>query len=423
VLRILSAIILFVTSGVQAEDRLDQAIREFRSGLPERATFNLTVAEHSLLPDRVVDAARLRAFLHLYNGRLPEAAVQIRIYLAAKADPFLNLVLARILLDSRDFPGALEQYRAAASANHSRDDSSRLDLLPVYCGEVEPLPPFEMFRKTDRLDELWSAKLTLLERSSAGFQAMVLASRFGSPFRAQTTSLSIQKMPLISALLSAPADSSTHAACAAGLSRMEETVRAKLNAGSTQATIGQLRELSERKHILLRNRVFLMNDIASHILLGRYLNLAGKKLEAVIVFRAALRIQTDRLDFYHLDEHDTIANLLGLAGLLRDSAAAYGALDRKADQTVLTQIATEIESSAMRIDSLDLLEGLRARIFLLAGQNLHSSEALYLLRRLDPKRETTYLQKLVDRDSKLGESELLDVYSPIYLSSPPAEKK
>lgn len=405
-----------------AQDRLDQAIRLYEEGLIARAQFDLTVALETLKPERQLDAGRLKAFLALSQGRLRDARQELAFNVATRPDPFLSYILARIYLSERDFSRARDQYKLAGLATsgpggnaNGRNPASDLlrALAPIDCGESASLDlPFEIFRRHENSGTLWRAKMDHASEVKARTQAMILAARFGGDVSGATPlKEAFVESPVLFDLIKNPRDQTNFARCAANLGERETQARERVRTGSSDSFRESLLLAQERKTELLRNRVFLFNDSASHILLGRYLAFLGKKQEALHVFRAAIRVQLKSISFFP-DEHTTVGTFASFAALLRDLAAVYSTLDRDQDAIVLKQIAAELEGTDF--EDARKLTALRQQLFLLAGQNLRCTETLWLLIKLDPGRAASYRAKLRERDEKFNSSELLEVFRPIY---------
>ncbi|MCE9596639.1 MAG: hypothetical protein K8S54_01595 [Spirochaetia bacterium] len=420
--RNLSAIILFMSTGLMAQDRLDRAIQLYEEGLVARSQFDLTVALENLKPERQLDAGRLKAFLALAQGRIRDARQELAFNVAARPDPFLSYVLARIYLNERDFVRARDQYRLAANpdpatklnTNESEIPEALLQAFaPIDCGESPIIEqPFEIFRRHENSGVLWRAKMNSTSRSQAATQATILSRRFGGVGPAVPPwKESFAKVPLVFGILKDPSDETTFGRCSVNLGEREKAVRDRLRAGSADKGKDDLLQIQERKAELLRNRVFLFNDIASHIYLGRYLAFLGRRQESLHVFRAAIKLQLKGLTFFP-NEHDTVSTYASFAALLRDLAAVYSSLDRDQDAIVLKQISTELEGG--NYQDAKKMTALRQQLFLLAGQNMRCTETLWLLMKLDPNRQATYRARLSDRDEKFSNVELLEVFRPIY---------
>jgi hypothetical protein len=114
-----------------------------------------------------------------------------------------------------------------------------------------------------------------------------------------------------------------------------------------------------------------------------------------------------------VDEHESVeSRMLVFAATMRDMAALYGLLGRLADRSVLDQMADAIES--VRPVTPAQAEGLKATLFKIAGQNLRNREALEVLFLVDSPKSDFYRHKIEERDTILSDSELLEVFGPMY---------
>ncbi|HMU85223.1 MAG TPA: hypothetical protein PKC35_17895 [Leptospiraceae bacterium] len=409
-----SAIILLAASALRA-DNLDLAVQEYRSSLPERARYHLAVASRALAPGQIATAQKLEGLLFLSRGDLPNAEISFRNSLNRKPDAFLFYVLGRMMLDLRRYDEAADYYEKALKNStdqkaDSKTDSTRVDLLPFHCAETSDSSSWSaMFADQTRFSQIWDASLSRMERMAAASQAGLIRKQY-MKLKYSPPAGFVKEMPILSKYLLNPSPS-TFADCHNSLDKRENALTGSLKKGSSLQSQEPLRQIQMRREIFLRNHVWALPSEDSYDFAARYLRAHDHRVESLHAFRGLFRLRIRKL--WVVDEHESVeSRMLVFAATMRDMAALYGLLGRLADRSVLDQMADAIES--VRPVTPAQAEGLKATLFKIAGQNLRNREALEVLFLVDSPKSDFYRHKIEERDTILSDSELLEVFGPMY---------
>lgn len=386
------------TAGLAAEDRIDVAIRQYRRGLPQEAEYYWSLAAREAKKDSAFKLHKLRAFLDLRLARIPEATSELEAALAVQDDAFLNYLLARIHLDFRRFPEAADAYARAVKQKPALVPASQarvhLDLLPFSCAEEMPPAALSAFQDIQLYGELWDHSLHDTELAAAAWTSASIRRRFGGasvallPVRTQNG--------LLNRLLAAPDNLAAHAACIASFADMEKKILGGI------AVPKRLLALRSNQDAYYRLRAFWFGNEQSLELLGRHLNVAGRGVEALHVYRAIFFRRFHRLDFKSQNKKGSEGT--DLAYTIRELAAVYGSIGRNQDRTVLLRVADAIETVGYN----DLLVAREA------SQKQDNRECLYLLSALQPGRSAEMFRRLRARDAAAVDSEFSLVFLPLY---------
>jgi len=398
---------------------LEQAVEEYRTGWPEKASFHLSIAEN-IDPDFVkenADAHRLRAMLFLASGDDASASSELVYSLRIRPDAFLYYIIGIYNLNLRSYEQARNAFRQAeelAVQAGPRDDTFR-EIIPFGCpAKAGDLPLDGIRRKPfedpENFNRIWSRGLSGEETALSAFIAASLSMLLEPQNMAQNQALRERlkflaagetfSFPALSSLLGAPDTQDHHSLCVRSLEEMAEKERQAIATGTVDPSQTNLEILQTylRRSYLFR-AAWLEKD-ASLFSYGMFLTRIGAQREALHVFRSILPVYNPA--------DQVPERLYYIAQIYRSMERAYSLLGSAPDSATLSKLAGALE--AFDVNPTEERRRLMMQsLTLLAGQNLRNREALLLLREIsknDARRYAFYSQKIIDRDRQTDAIEL-----------------